>query len=101
MELLTSKCTSLLSLNYRKRPAGGRVRGSDASNQPGTQDGTSQAIGAPDANAELATTLHVSFLSIHRSSCENYRASFVCNYFCTWVLGCIVKLCILGLEILR
>ncbi|CAK9233307.1 unnamed protein product [Sphagnum troendelagicum] len=28
----------------RKRPAGGRVRGSDASNQPGTQDGTSQAI---------------------------------------------------------
>ncbi|CAM6010137.1 unnamed protein product [Sphagnum balticum] len=28
----------------RKRPAGGRVRGSDASNQPGNQDGTSQAI---------------------------------------------------------
>jgi serine/threonine protein kinase len=42
----------------RKRPAGRRVRGSDASNQPGTQDGTSQAIGAPDANAELAITLH-------------------------------------------
>ncbi|CAK9232295.1 unnamed protein product [Sphagnum troendelagicum] len=55
----------------RKRPAGGRVRGSDASNQPGTQDGTSQAIGAPDANAELAMTLHVSFLSIHHELATN------------------------------
>jgi hypothetical protein len=35
------------------------MRGSDASKRPGARDRTSRAVGAPDANAELAVSLEV------------------------------------------
>jgi len=41
----------------RQRAGGGRMRGSDASKRPGARDRTSRAVGAPDANAELAVSL--------------------------------------------
>lgn len=48
-----------LSFYCRQRAGGGRMRGSDASKRPGARDRTSRAVGAPDANAELAVSLEV------------------------------------------
>jgi serine/threonine protein kinase len=41
----------------RQRAAGGRAR--EASKRPGMRERTSRAVGAPDANAELAISLQV------------------------------------------